>query len=84
MTARTVAFALALISTIGAAGSAAPVTVASRSLEAAFDDGCLVGMRNRLTGESYFAASDPETLVGLTDRSGLLKAPERRKQPTEP
>jgi hypothetical protein len=75
MTTRTLAFALALICTVGAAGSAAPVTVSSRSLEAAFDDGCLVGLRNRLTGESYFGAGDRETLVGLTDRSGLLKAP---------
>ena len=55
-----------------AAARAAPVTVKTADLIATFDDGCLVGVENRLTGERYFAASGGEVTTGLTVRSGLL------------
>jgi len=66
---KTGAFLVLMLTLAGAAGAA---SVQSPGLSAEFEDGTLIGLRNRLTGESYFAPSEGATLTAVTLDPGAL------------
>jgi len=66
---------LALTLAAGPLAAARPVTLSTRALTAVFQDGTLVGLRNALTGEQYFApATGAGGQVALAGREVPLPA----------